>query len=317
MPKRKNPAAVTDFLDIDLSGIQPISENTLNKNHKAREGVEVSNALDNSRAIVAEIDPEQCAPWKYADRPDKEMGNLTALAESLKKGQAEPILVRPLETSNGAIHYEIIFGNRRWRAAKIAKIKLKAIITTISDQEASVQQELENSEREDISDFSRAFYYKNLLTDGIYRSESELAKSRDIARNTFNALMAYTRIPQALLNKINNPHNISIRLAVKLATLVKDEKYLKMLILLADDLSTGKITSNNLDSTLNALNKQPNTMAIEKREIVSLKGKKLFTLVFSKSGVPSIKLDKGLMNKINIEDLSKQLKDYIEDKLME
>lgn len=316
MAKRKNPAAVTDFLDIDLSGIQPISENSLDNSQKSKKSVDLSNALDKSQSIIAEISPEQCIPWRYADRHDKEMGNLDALGESLKKGQAEPILVRPLSEPKDAILYEIIFGNRRWRAAKKANLTLKAIITTISDQEASIQQELENSEREEISDFSRAFYYKNLLSDNIYKSESELAKSRNIARNTFNALMAYTRIPETLINKIQNQHNISIRLAVKMATLAKDKHQLKILTMLANDISSGKITSNNIEKTLNNFNKENTILGKAKKETLGENGEKLFTITVAKNGIPNIKLEKHLIDKISLDDLSNNLKKFIEEKLM-
>lgn len=315
--KRPNKAAVSQFLDINFDGLKTISENEIRQSPTDDIIAGKAYTTNNKDIIIKNINPSECQPWQYADRPDREMGDLHALAESMKQGQAEPILARPVDRDDG-IRYEVIFGHRRWRAAKQANLPLKAIIQPLTDQEASLQQELENSEREDISDFSRSMYYQRLLEEGVYKNESQLAKSRGIARNTFNALMSYTRIPTELMKHIQAPQNIAIRLAVKLATLVKDEKNLSILITLGDEISKGKITSANVEKTLEKLKstqtKEP--VAVEKKAILSsVTNKPIFTFESKKSGKTQIILEKNIDQRINENEIIDLIRSYIDGKL--
>lgn len=315
--KRPNKAAVSQFLDIDFGDLKTISEKEI-KQSPTEDVIAGKTYMASSKdIIVKDIDPNECQPWQYADRPDGEMGDLYALAESMKQGQAEPVLARPVER-DGGIRYEIIFGNRRWRAAKQAGLSLKAIIQSLTDQEASLQQELENAEREDISDFSKAMYYQRLLKEGVYKNESQLAKSRGYARNTFNALMSYTRIPSELISTIKTPQNIAIRLAVKLATLSKDQENFSLLLTLGDELSDGKITSANVEKTLDKLKSsqlmKPTT--VDKQAVLSsVTKKRIFTLESKKDGKTQITLDKSINKQIDQSEIIELIRSYIDEKL--
>lgn len=316
--KRKNKAAVSQFLDVDFGQLKTISGREINdlpdENTRSNS---ISDKINTKDTIVKELDPETCMPWRYADRPDIEMGDLQALALSMKKGQAEPILVRPKLNSNDNIQYEIIFGHRRWRAAKLAGILLKAIICELSDQEASLQQELENTERKDISDFSRAMYYQRLLKEKVYKNESQLAKSRGIARNTFNALMSYTRIPVDIIKAVESPHNISIRLAVKLASLCKNEQNIPIILRFANEISSGKITSANINSYLENYERQSHESKPSKRKkIVSkLNGIKALTLEEKKDGKVHLTLEEKLSKNINYDEFIKYIRSYFNENL--
>jgi ParB family chromosome partitioning protein len=77
---------------------------------------------------IIKIDPKSCICWEYADRQEFEMGDLNKLANDiLMNGQLQPIIVREVGEN-----YEIIAGQRRWRACKIAGINVKAIVRNLN-----------------------------------------------------------------------------------------------------------------------------------------------------------------------------------------
>ena len=92
--------------------------------------------------------------------PRKQFGNLEDLAEDIKRrGLLQPILVRP----NGDERYELVFGTRRFRAAKIAKLEaLPALVRPMGDQEALETQIVENSKREDVHPLEECDGYRAL-----------------------------------------------------------------------------------------------------------------------------------------------------------
>ena len=84
------------------------------------------------------------------------------MAESLKQfGMLQPILVQ-----NRGDYYEIIAGERRWRAAKIAGLKeVPVIVRELTDQEIVEISLIENIQREDLNPIEEAQAYKRLLTE--------------------------------------------------------------------------------------------------------------------------------------------------------
>lgn len=189
---------------------------------------------------------EDCLPWKWADRPAEEFGSLDDLAQSMKKnGQQEPILVRPSQ-GTASHQYEIIFGQRRWRAAKIAGIGLLAIVKTLSDKDAVVAQTEENNNRENLSDYARALSYQQLIDAGIYKNEAEMGKELGISRQTLNDIMGFLRVPELLATRIPNYRYLSRRMVARLATLSKDKEKLDILLKLATKIGEGAVNASNI-----------------------------------------------------------------------
>src|SRR4051812_20437328 len=98
------------------------------KKYRAWEFSETENStipnFDNEIIQVHLVDPDNIVNWKYSDRPEFELGNIEALANEFTTiGQQQPCIVRPIEHKDN--FYELLVGERRWRAAKEAKIKLK------------------------------------------------------------------------------------------------------------------------------------------------------------------------------------------------
>ncbi len=116
---------------------------------------------------------------------------LAALAESLReRGVVQPLLVR--RAPNGGEHYEIVAGERRWRAAQQAGLhELPVVIYELSDQEALEVALLENVQRQDLSPIEEAEGYQRLI-DEFGHTQEELArvvgKSRSHLANTLRLL---------------------------------------------------------------------------------------------------------------------------------
>lgn len=110
------------------------------------------------------------------------------LAESLKdKGVLQPILVRKISDK-----YQIIAGERRFRAAKFAKLKkIPAIINDLDDREVMEISLIENIQREDLNPVEEALAYLNLMNEFSYSQEEmskKVGKSRSYIANTIRLL---------------------------------------------------------------------------------------------------------------------------------
>ena len=106
---------------------------------------------------LSKVEPNREQPRKNFDED-----SLQELAESLKQfGMLQPILVQ-----NRGDYYEIIAGERRWRAAKIAGLKeVPVIVRELTDQEIVEISLIENIQREDLNPIEEAQAYKRLLTE--------------------------------------------------------------------------------------------------------------------------------------------------------
>lgn len=117
--------------------------------------------------------------------------DLTSLSESIReKGIVQPILVRPQPNAPG--HYEIIAGERRWRAAqRVGLHDAPVVIRDVTDQEALELAIIENVQRADLNPIEEALGYDQLIEDFSY-SQVELSKvigkSRSHVANTLRLL---------------------------------------------------------------------------------------------------------------------------------
>ena len=111
---------------------------------------------------------------RYQPRADLRNDTLGDLAESIRaQGVIQPILVRPIGTGGssagggpGEQHYEIIAGERRWRAAQLAGLtEVPAIIRTVPDEAAVAMALIENIQREDLNPLEEARAFERLIAE--------------------------------------------------------------------------------------------------------------------------------------------------------
>lgn len=118
--------------------------------------------LPATHAGLREIPVEQIVPNRRQPRTDFDDAALQSLAASIRHaGLMQPIMVRPL--SNG---FELVAGERRWRAAKLIGLTMiPAVVKPIDDQTAAELALIENVQREDLNPMERAFALRRLASD--------------------------------------------------------------------------------------------------------------------------------------------------------
>jgi ParB family transcriptional regulator, chromosome partitioning protein len=105
---------------------------------------------------------------KYQPRIDMRPETLQELADSIRaQGVVQPIVVRPIETSDAShARYEIIAGERRWRAAQLAGLhEIPAVVRRVGDEAAIAMALIENIQREDLNPLEEARALDRLITE--------------------------------------------------------------------------------------------------------------------------------------------------------
>ena len=144
---------------------------------------------------ITMVEPNRKQPRKNFDED-----SLQELCDSIKQvGLIQPILVQDRKD-----HYEIIAGERRWRAAKMAGLKeIPVIIRDYSDQEIMEISLIENIQREDLNPIEEAQAYKRLLTE-FHLKQDEVAervsKSRAAVTNSIRLLKLTDKVQQMVID---------------------------------------------------------------------------------------------------------------------
>ncbi len=134
----------------------------------------------------------QMQAGKYQPRTRMDEGSLYELAESIKaQGIMQPILVRPI-APNGAVRYEIIAGERRFRAARLAGLaEVPVLVKPVPDEAAAAMALIENIQREDLNALEEAQGLKRLVDEfGLTHDQAAQAvgRSRSAASNLLRLL---------------------------------------------------------------------------------------------------------------------------------
>ncbi len=130
---------------------------------------------------------------KYQPRTRMDEGALNELAASIKaQGLMQPILVRPMTQNNGAERYEIIAGERRFRAAQIAGLtEVPVLVKDVDDQAAAAMALIENIQREDLNPLEEAQGIHRLISDFSFTHEQAagaVGRSRSAVSNLLRLL---------------------------------------------------------------------------------------------------------------------------------
>ncbi|MBL6768702.1 MAG: ParB/RepB/Spo0J family partition protein [Alphaproteobacteria bacterium] len=161
-----------------------------------------SKPLSNSSS-VQNIPIEWINPGPWQPRRTFDNDSLKELAKSLvKQGVIQPILIRP--TPNTVNKYQLIAGERRWRAAQIAKIyEIPAVIREFSEQEAAQIALVENVQRRDLSSIEEATAYSQLIQTYGY-TQHELSELIGKSRSHIANLMRLLKLPDWIQSQIEN-----------------------------------------------------------------------------------------------------------------
>ena len=138
-------------------------------------------------------------PNRNQPRQDFDEEELEALAESISvHGVIQPLTVRQLPSG----YYQIIAGERRWRAARMANLReIPAVIMEADDKKVMELALIENLQRQDLNPVEEALGYQSLMNDyGLTQEEtsSRVGKSRSAVANALRLL----NLPEAILEKL-------------------------------------------------------------------------------------------------------------------
>ncbi len=168
------------------------------RSDKVKENTETKDMLNVSRETlisINEIEPNKSQPRKHFDED-----SIHELADSIKQhGIIQPLIVQKKDK-----YYEIIAGERRWRAAKLAGLKeIPVIVKNYSSQEIVEIALIENIQREDLNPIEEALAYQNLIKEFNLKQDEvaeKVSKSRTTITNVMRLLKLDSRVQQMLID---------------------------------------------------------------------------------------------------------------------
>ena len=181
-------------------GLDSLIPNKTEKNAKTEKKTEQKNEESQSSSGEILVKINQVEPNREQPRKEFDEDSLMELADSIKQfGILQPLLVQKRKD-----YYEIIAGERRWRAAKMAGIKeVPIIIREYTDQEIVEISLIENIQRENLNPIEEAMAYKRLLEE-FHLKQDEVAervsKSRTAVTNSMRLLKLSPRVQQMIVD---------------------------------------------------------------------------------------------------------------------
>lgn len=161
--------------------------------------VEVKDEIKKDEIVVNinKVEPNREQPRKKFDED-----SLLELSESIKQfGVLQPLLVQEKEN-----YYEIVAGERRWRAAKLAGIKeIPIIVKNLTPQEIVEISLIENIQREDLNPIEEAVAYKRLLMEFNMKQDEvaeRVSKSRTAVTNSMRLLKLNEKVQQMVVDEM-------------------------------------------------------------------------------------------------------------------
>ncbi|MFA5408002.1 MAG: ParB/RepB/Spo0J family partition protein [Bacilli bacterium] len=204
--------------------------------------------INNMEKEIFDIYIDDIIPNRFQPRLTFDQKSLGELADSIRKhGIIQPLVVRKVEDK-----YEIIAGERRYKAAQIAGLtKVPAVIMNLDDNESAEVAVIENIQRRDLSALEEAESYKKLLDRG-YLTQEQLAtrmgKTQATVSNKLRLLGLDSTVKEALLNE-----KISERHARSLLSLKNVEEQKEALNKIIDN----KLTVKQTDELIKSMQGEP------------------------------------------------------------
>lgn len=243
-------------------GLDSLIPNAIGNNR-----IKVNNNSSNEEKVIkkvetlvkiTQVEPNREQPRKYFDED-----SLLELAESIKQfGLLQPILVQDRKT-----YYEIIAGERRWRAAKIAELKeIPVIIKNLTEQEIIEIALIENIQREDLNPIEEAQAYKKLLIEFNLKQDEvaeRVSKSRTAVTNSIRLLKLCDEVQAMVIeDKISTGHARAL-----LGITDVDSQYL-----IAQRVFDEKLNVREVEALVKKLNKPENPKTIKDKTLEYIYG---------------------------------------------
>lgn len=207
-------------------GLDKMIPDIIGETKEKKQRAEVKENSAETSVAITKVEPNRKQPRKFFDEDA-----LQELADSIRQfGLLQPILVQDRND-----HYEIIAGERRWRAARLAGLKeVPVIIKNYTDQEIVEIALIENIQREDLNPIEEAQAYKRLLEEFNLKQDEvaeRVSKSRAAVTNSIRLLKLGDKVQQMVIDDMISTGHARALLAVEdeeeqyaLAQKIFDEK---------------------------------------------------------------------------------------------
>lgn len=187
-----------------------VGEAKSKKNTASKDNVSEEKGAQETIVKITMVEPNRKQPRKNFDED-----SLQELSDSIRQvGLIQPILVQDRKD-----HYEIIAGERRWRASKMAGLKeIPVIIRDYTEQEIMEISLIENIQREDLNPIEEAQAYKRLLTEFNLKQDEvaeRVAKSRAAVTNSIRLLKLCDKVQQMVIDDMISTGHARALLAVE------------------------------------------------------------------------------------------------------
>lgn len=223
---------------------------------EAKAAVPIKEQGPETLVKITKVEPNREQPRKHFDEDA-----LQELADSIKQfGLLQPILVQDRKD-----YYEIIAGERRWRAAKLAGLKeVPVIIKNYTEQEIVEIALIENIQREDLNPIEEAQAYKKLLTE-FHLKQDEVAervsKSRAAVTNSIRLLKLGEKVQQMLIDDMITTGHARALLAVE----NEEEQYT-----LAQKIFDEKLNVREVEKLVKNLHKAPKPKKLDDKALQAI-----------------------------------------------
>ena len=186
--------------DVDIGLSADAKAPTIDKSKKTS----TPSSEGSSSQGLRNLGVEKLVPGKFQPRREFDKGALKELANSIReKGILQPILARPNPDGGAKSPYEIVAGERRWRAAQIAQLHdVPVIVRDMTDNEALQIGIIENVQRSDLNPIEEAEGFQRLIDEFSYTQEvlaKTLGKSRSHIANTLRLVGATNKVREYLV----------------------------------------------------------------------------------------------------------------------
>jgi ParB family transcriptional regulator, chromosome partitioning protein len=195
-----------------------------------RRGIAFDEIARTVKRLTIRIKPSECSIWPGNARDYAALSHdrCASLIDSIREEgtNREPVVVR--RTPHADLPYELIVGTRRhfsvsWlHANNHSEIELVARIETLDDEGAFRLADLENREREDVTDLERARNYQHAVDSYYNGVRAQMAERLAIPRQNLHNLLQLAELPDAVVEAFAEPGDLKVRHGMRLSPLLKD-----------------------------------------------------------------------------------------------
>jgi ParB family chromosome partitioning protein len=227
-----------------------LAEEPASSSFLERRGIAFDEIARTVKRLTIRIKPSECSIWpgNARDYAALSYDRCSSLIESIREEgtNREPVVVR--RTPQADHPYELIVGTRRhfsvsWlHANNHTEIELVARIETLDDEGAFRLADLENREREDVTDLERARNYRHAI-DAYYNGvRAQMADRLAIPKQNLHNLLQLAELPDEVVAAFAQPADLKVRHGMRLSPLVKDDRHRDAIIARALEIAAEQAT---------------------------------------------------------------------------